>query len=204
MAETVFLAQGFVDTTMRDVAARAGASTETLYRHFGSKEDLFAEVVTNRARCLEIQHSSEIDSPNAIGDVLRKLGSNLLIMMTSPEVTSLLRIVIAESDRDPEIGRIFFALGPEHTRRKLTEFLELARARGDFLGDDAALAATIFLGAVTSHTHTMRLVLRDAPLMTATEIEMRVNEVVAMFMVHYGMNGSDKIKPSLDPRSDSR
>lgn len=204
MAETVFLAQGFADTTMRDVAARAGASTETLYRHFGSKEDLFAEVVTNRARCLEILHSNEIDNPIAIGDVLRKLGNNLLTMMTSPEVTSLLRIVIAESDRDPEIGRIFLALGPEHTRQKLTEFLELARAKGDFFGDDAALAATIFLGAVTSHTHTMRLVLRDAPLMTAVEIETRVNEVVAMFMAHYGMNRSDDINTALNHEIHSR
>ena len=32
---------------MDDVAARAGVSKMTVYRHFGSKEDLFAGVITD-------------------------------------------------------------------------------------------------------------------------------------------------------------
>ena len=49
VAERVFLELGFNDTTMQIVASRAGASKETLYRHFGSKEGLFSEVVRARA-----------------------------------------------------------------------------------------------------------------------------------------------------------
>ena len=191
MAEAVFLAQGFTETTMRDVAARAGASKETLYRHFGSKEDLFAEVVSNRARCLRERLDADFERPNALGAVLRDLGVNLLDAMTSPEVTSLLRIVVAEAPRDPALGRIFYSFGPERTRERLTEFLEAARGRGEFTGDRPGLAASIFLGAVTSQAHTARLVLQDLPAMTRAEIEERVDEVVAIFMLRYGRAGPD-------------
>ena len=179
MAEAVFLAQGFVETTMRDVAARAGASKETLYRHFGSKEGLFAEVVSNRARLLRGRLDADFERPNAMGEILRDLGINLLEAMTSSEVTSLLRIVVAEAPRDPALGRIFYTLGPERTRTRLTEFLEAARARGEFTGADAGLAASIFLGAVTSQCHTVRLVLQDPPPMGRAEIEERYGSAPA-------------------------
>ena len=185
VAEAVFLAQGFTETTMRDVAARAGASKETLYRHFGSKEDLFAEVVRNRARCLRGRLEADIERPDPLADVLRNLGINLLEAMTSPEVSSLLRLVVAEAPRDPAIGRIFYALGPERTREQLTEVLEAAQARGEFIGDRPALAASIFLGAVVSQAHTARLVLQELPPMSRDAVEERVDEVVAMFMGRY-------------------
>ena len=186
VAEAVFLAEGFTETTMQRVAARAGASKETLYRHFGSKEELFAEVVNNRARCLVGQLDADFDRPNALGDVLRDVGVNLLGAMTSPEVTSLLRIVVAEAPRDPELGRIFYAVGPERTWTRLTAFLVAARERGEFVGADPGLAANIFLGAVTSNAHTARLVLVDPPPMGPVEIAERVDEVVAMFLLRYG------------------
>lgn len=186
MAEAVFLAQGFAETTMRDVAARAGASKETLYRHFAGKEGLFAEVVSNRARLLRGRLDAGFDRPDALREILRDLGVNLLEAMTSPEVTSLLRLVVAEAPRDPAIGRIFYTLGPERTRERLTAYLEAARGRGEFAGRDAGLAASIFLGAVTSQCHTARLVLQDPPPMDRAEIEERVDEVVAMFLGHYG------------------
>ncbi|MCI0600466.1 MAG: TetR/AcrR family transcriptional regulator, partial [Beijerinckiaceae bacterium] len=49
IAERLFLERGFAETTMQLVAARARASKETLYRHFGNKEELFADIVRRRA-----------------------------------------------------------------------------------------------------------------------------------------------------------
>src|SRR5215475_5098081 len=46
-AKAVFLKQGFESTSMDVVALRAGVSKMTVYRHFGSKEALFAGVITN-------------------------------------------------------------------------------------------------------------------------------------------------------------
>src|SRR5262245_66258653 len=46
-AKAVFLKHGFESTSMDVVALRAGVSKMTVYRHFGSKEALFAGVITN-------------------------------------------------------------------------------------------------------------------------------------------------------------
>ena len=184
-AESVFLESGYTETTMQTVAARAGASKETLYRHFGSKEGLFAEVMNRRARSLTERLDPGLDRPRALADALRDLGINLLEQMTSPSVTALLRIVVAESPRDPTLGRIFYSLGPERTRAQLAEFLSAARDRGEFTGSHPSLSASIFLGAIMSMTHTARLVLQDPPPMSRTEIEERVDEVVAMFLLRY-------------------
>lgn len=43
IAVSLFLQQGFADTTMDDIAAAAGVSRRTVYRHFPSKDDLVFE-----------------------------------------------------------------------------------------------------------------------------------------------------------------
>lgn len=199
VAEQVFLASGFSDTTMQMVAVKAGASKETLYRHFGSKEGLFAEVVGNRARRLLIRLDAEIERPSDIAAVLRDLGVTLLELMTSPEVISLMRIVVAEASRDPGLGRIFYTIGPERTRSRLTDYLTAARTRGEFLGDNPALAASIFLGAIAAQSHIERLMLRDPPAMSGDEIRERVDEVVTMFLLRYIRNGGATSRPASRP-----
>src|SRR5882724_11093629 len=49
-AQYVFFANGFVGTSMDQVAAAAAVSKQTVYKHFGDKEALFREVVTNVVR----------------------------------------------------------------------------------------------------------------------------------------------------------
>ena len=197
VAEQVFLASGFSDTTMQMVALEACASKETLYRHFGSKEGLFAEVVGNRARRLLVRLDAEIERPSDVAAVLRDLGVILLETMTSPEVISLLRIVVAEASRDPGLGRIFYTIGPERTRLRLTEYLTAARTRGEFLGNNPGVAASIFLGAIMAQYHIDRLLLRDSPAMSGDEIRERVGEVVAMFLLRYiGKSDTESHSPS--------
>lgn len=170
---------------MGQIAQAAGASKETLYRQFGRKEELFAEVVSNRARLMREKLDAEFDRPHGMEAVLRDLGRNLLAHMHRPEVMRLLRIIIAESPRDPSLGEIFIANGPERTRLRLAEYLAAARERGEFRGDPR-LAATIFLSALIGSQHLLRLTLGDPPQPSAAEMDMWVDEVVALFLGRYG------------------
>src|ERR1700688_1814769 len=45
-AQQAFFANGFVGTSMDQVAAKAAVSKQTVYKHFSDKEALFREVVT--------------------------------------------------------------------------------------------------------------------------------------------------------------
>src|ERR1700744_2528184 len=54
VAEKIFLERGFPETTMQMIAEAAGASKETLYRHFESKELLFAEIVSRKSHLISL------------------------------------------------------------------------------------------------------------------------------------------------------
>ena len=185
VAEFVFFETGFADTTMQAIANRAGASKETLYRHFGSKEELFAEVVATRARSFLEDLDERFEQPGTVADVLHALGCRILETMCAKDSVALCRIVIAESPRNPELGELFMRAGPDRVRDRLSEFLAAAASRGELRCPDAGQAARIFLGAVLTNIHLTWLVLQDPPTIPRARMRAYVDEVVAIFMGRY-------------------
>ena len=185
VAERVFFENGFSDTTMQTIALRAGASKETLYRHFGSKEGLFAEIVEARAKSFLGDLDENFETPGSPRDVLRGLGLRILDSMVATEAIALCRTVIAESPRNPELGTIFYERGPGRVRDRLTKFLTAACERGEMSCGDPDLAARIFLGAIMSSHHLTHLVLEHPPHRSRAELRQHVDEVVEMFLLKY-------------------
>ena len=181
----MFFETGYADTTMQMIAARAGASKETLYRHFGSKEELFAEIVEDRAKGFLNGLDEKFDLPGSVADVLRDLGARMLQAMVDSKALSVCRLVVAESARSPELGRIFFSEGPDHVTRRLAEFLMVADARGELACADAELAAVLFIGALMSSIHLRSLILQEPPSMSAAQMEAHVEGAVEMFMARF-------------------
>ena len=185
VAEQVFFENGFTDTTMQTIAGRAGASKETLYRHFGSKEELFAEIVEARAKGFLDSLDEDFAGPGPVADILVRLAIRAIDKLFDPLAINLCRTVIAESPRNPGLGRIFLEEGPYRVRRRLTEFLVAANTRGELACPDANLAAILFLGLVMTSLHLERLALVPPPTMTDEEVRAHVDEAVAVFLARY-------------------
>jgi len=190
VAERVFLELGFNDTTMQIVASRAGASKETLYRHFGSKEGLFSEVVRARAERVYGKVEREIGQHNDPREVLKELGFNLLSKLINEDPVCLFRIVISEAQRTPELGRIFFEQGPSHLLNDLSNYLEYATKQGMLRCHEPMVAARIFLGAVVANRHIIKLVAPDYEELTEEIIRHHVEEAVRVFVAAYGPQSS--------------
>src|SRR3546814_10130821 len=62
IARRHFLARGYAATTMSAIAADVGGSKATLWNHFKSKDDLFAELVKTDTEGRSEEHTSEIQS----------------------------------------------------------------------------------------------------------------------------------------------
>jgi len=184
IAERVFLARGFADTTMQMIASQAGGSKETLYRHFESKEALFAEVVGRRAA--RISGPETALARNEIPEVaLFDLGMSLMRMMTKKDAASLLRIVVAEAPRSPKLGAIFYAQGPGATLKRLTKYLRAAASRGQLRCQEPLRAAKLFLGAVVAQHHLHCLIGRRHAAISETQMRKHVRGAVSMFLACY-------------------
>ena len=86
VAERLILDQGFAETTMQRVAEEAGASKETLYRHFKSKDDLLLEIVLARTSDLRKALDASFASGAPLSVVLRETGRRLLERMGGASV----------------------------------------------------------------------------------------------------------------------
>ncbi|MGA7810243.1 TetR/AcrR family transcriptional regulator [Bradyrhizobium sp.] len=184
VAEQLFLERGFSDTTMRMIAERAGASKETLYRHFASKELLFAEIVSRKAMQI-----SGPDAALARGGkpevVLTELGLGLVRTILSGQASCLFRTVVSEAVRTPELGDLFYQRGPGLMAERLASYLELASKRGELRCEHPLGAARLFLGAIASHYHVRSLVQSNWSAPTEQEITGHVDAAVAMFLARY-------------------
>lgn len=66
-AERLFAARGFDGTSIRDIGKEAGVQSSLVNHHWGSKEELFARIVTRRADELSIARLSALAAHNHRG-----------------------------------------------------------------------------------------------------------------------------------------
>jgi TetR/AcrR family transcriptional regulator, mexJK operon transcriptional repressor len=182
VAERIFLERGYADTAMHTIAAEAGASKETLYRHFGCKEALFSEVVRRRSLRITGGEEGELSGPPQA--VLFDVARNLLRFLSGPDSLRLYRVVVAETPRAPELGRIFYRQGPGRLLNQLAGYLHQAALRGELNCPDCDRAAKLFLGAVVSYHQMASLVLGAS--YPDEELLAYAQEAVGLFLARYG------------------
>lgn len=153
-ARVLFLARGYEGTSMDAVAAAAPVSKRTLYHHFESKADLFQAVIeeswSHLTRTPLLPTGAAADPATAEPRaVLRAYVTRLGEHWDRPDVIPLLRLVIAEAPRFPELSQAYFAAGKEPAVKGLSAYFDTLRAHGCLKpGLEPALAAAQFLGAL--------------------------------------------------------
>ena len=171
---------------MQLVAARAGASKETLYRHFGNKEELFAEIVRRRSARITGGQDGELDMNGTPREVLGRLGLNLLQFLTRADSLSFYRIMVAEATRAPDLGRIFYAQGPARVLGEVARYLGCATRRGELRCPDPELAAKLFLGAILANHQVLGLVAPGLEPFKGKKMRAHAEEAVELFLARYG------------------
>lgn len=98
-----FLRDGYAATAIEAVAQDAGVSKMTLYRHFGTKEALFAALVRDLADMLEMPDSGAGTVEARLGTFGRSFASTLM----RPDALAFYRMIVAEAPRFPELAALF-------------------------------------------------------------------------------------------------
>jgi len=101
-AERLYADRGFGDVTLRDIVAAANVNLAAVNYHFGSKDELIAELFVTRSLALNRERLRELRAAEETGD-------------GHADVSEILRALIGPSLRG--------CLGPEHERSTAARFM---------------------------------------------------------------------------------
>jgi TetR/AcrR family transcriptional regulator, mexJK operon transcriptional repressor len=184
-AEDVFIEHGYANTTMDAVAARAGASKATFYKHFGSKEALFADIVHSRVPDITAASNEMLHCDRTLQAVLVEWGLKILERVTAPRAVALYKLIISELPRSPELARIFYAQGPVAVRQQLSDFLRTATNNRQLRCHDPDHAAILLTSLITTHGFEQAVFGQTDAAPYGRSPKDHVEEAVAMFLAHY-------------------
>ncbi len=122
-ATELFTDKGYASTSMALIAKLAGVSKQTVYSHFGSKEELFSASISQKcdSSMLFEFKSLNLADPHA---TLLEIGQRFFTMVTSKEALAVHKICAFESSTYPQLSELFFEAGPERLTVEMTKLME--------------------------------------------------------------------------------
>jgi TetR/AcrR family transcriptional regulator, mexJK operon transcriptional repressor len=198
-ATTVFLRNGYVGTSMDEVATAAAVSKQTVYKHFADKERLFTEIILGTIDQVGDPLVADIESVPEVADLagaITEIGRRLIGVVMQPQVLQLRRLVTAEADRFPELGRAYYERGPERTIAVLTTWFERLVDQRLLQADDPRTAAQHLLWLVVSiPLNKAMLCGTDEPFPPA-DLERIADDAVRAFLAAYRRPTDGRRKPT--------
>lgn len=130
-ANDLFCRLGFPHTSMDEVAKQAGVSKQTVYAHFGSKDELFVAAIESKCIAHNLNDAMRMDV-NAPESTLTEFALQFAAMVTSPEAITVFKACVAQSESHPEVSQLFYDAGPKHMFSLLAQYLSAVEAKGDY------------------------------------------------------------------------
>lgn len=180
-ARAVFLECGYPAASMDAIAARAGVSKQTVYNHFGSKDELFGAIIRGRCQQLLEALQPEQAASGRPEDVLRSLAQAFVDKMLAPDALALYRALVVESERSPELREIYYRSGPDLAVETLSAYLREQTRRGVLRVDQPRIAAEQFFAMLGGHLQ-IRALLGLDPTPSAKKIKAYVDNAVETFL----------------------
>jgi AcrR family transcriptional regulator len=137
----VLLEDGYRGLTMEQVRARAGVGKATLYRRYGSKQELVVEAIRHLNQPIELP-----DTGSVRADILA-VAASVLAGAARVGFASFVPRLLADAAGDPEMHGIFYDNLVAPRRAVMGEVLRRGVERGELRADlDVELAIDIITG----------------------------------------------------------
>jgi TetR/AcrR family transcriptional regulator of autoinduction and epiphytic fitness len=135
-----FRANGFEVTSMDKIAATAGVSKRTVYNHFPSKEELFAEILNQLWTRISAEQSVVYNREQPLREQLRQMLQAKVQLMADENFLTLARVAIAATFHSPERAQNMVERMGER-EEGLTVWIRAAQADGRLKPVDPEFAA---------------------------------------------------------------
>ena len=183
----MFLARGVDAISVEAVAAQAGVSKATFYKHFAHKQALFEAAVLREMERIEAaqQSNGESGSTQSLDAQLRQFGIGLMEFLVSPPAVDFYKVLAGELSRHKPLARSFYNLGPGRTLTNLAALIGDAVRKGELEAPDPLLAAEHLIGLWQGLTNFQLSLGIDQRRIKRT-IPARVDAGLRVFMAAYG------------------
>jgi AcrR family transcriptional regulator len=158
-ARDVFLEFGYEQANMAEIVRRAGGSLSTLYAQFGGKQGLFEAMIDSRVSELTEQMEVELAAHAPLREGLQRIGEAFLKRQTQPETLDVMRLMVAQAKKFPEVAEQWSKRAPEAVRKALAGYLEDRAKAGEIKITNYDQAASVYFDLVRSRIQFRALLL---------------------------------------------
>ena len=180
-ATKLFLSDGYGETSIDAIVEKSGGSKATLYSYYPTKADLFRAVVDS---IVTTQEGPVLGSLENVRETLVTFSEHRLGIVFSSNHRALMRLIISERDRFPDIARMYYEQGPLHSHMVLRDYFEILIERGVLDIRSADEACEFFRGMLLHQLYIEQLYLGASPL-SAEELGVKARHVVDRFLEAY-------------------
>ncbi|WP_101759816.1 TetR/AcrR family transcriptional regulator [Oceanicoccus sp. KOV_DT_Chl] len=152
----LFLKEGFEGVSMDAVAKSADVSKQTVYSHFGNKEELFSASVEFECDKHEI-NDQLFDPERPVEQVLLELATHFTDLLLSEQAIRLHRICVASTDQRSTIAELFWSAGPVKLKARLSHYLKQQVERGTLSIPNIDFAAQQLIFMLKGEYHHRRI-----------------------------------------------
>jgi TetR/AcrR family transcriptional repressor of mexJK operon len=179
-----FLASGFAAVSVDELVASAGQSKTNVYSWFGGKEGLFLATIDRLLGAMLVPLIDNRFASLPLNEGLRVLADAVLTIVLGKDALALHRLIIAESQAFPAIGRAWVVAGPERTYRFCADFIEAHQQAGQLRLADPNRAAVFFHDMLTGDLE-HRILVGERTMPDATERDQLIDGVIEVFTRGY-------------------
>jgi AcrR family transcriptional regulator len=141
--------KGYLGATTKEMAKAAGVTELTLFRHFGSKEVLFGDVLNTYAFLPTLKELSVKLGGCTYEEALTEIGIKFFLHLK--EKKSLVRIMLQDMGVFPQRIRLLHAGMIEKLIETLSEHLSFLKEKGMLRDVEPDVASRAFFGMVFSY-----------------------------------------------------
>jgi AcrR family transcriptional regulator len=188
VAAEAFQELGYERTSMLTIAERLRGSKQTLYNHFGSKEDLLRAVLDFDVTEVADQAMEEFFAEKSLRKGLVRLGTIYLTRQLAPLAISNMRIVSTQP-AESKIGEEFYQKVLCRAWKRVADLFSNLMSKGTLRRADPWLAAMHFKGLVLQDLLEREL-LGAARTTDPSEVEAAAKHAADAFLRIYGPKDS--------------
>ena len=149
VAAKLFSQKGFSGTTTKEIAEGAGVSEAIIFRHFATKDELYAEILDYKVRQSSERVKAQLEEAEERKDDRAFFGSLAFEMLDfHSKDQTFMRLLLYSALEGHDLSEIFFNSAARDIKDHIRRYIKQRIADGAFRRIDPVVAARAFVGMV--------------------------------------------------------